>query len=69
MCVCVCVCVCVCNTGAICQGVCESNQALGYKFHRAVPTTGESTAYMKRARLLQHVAETEVLPLLAFLLF
>ena len=43
----------------MCQGVCESNQALGYKFHRRVPTAGQSEATMKRANLLQHVAETE----------
>jgi len=44
---------------AMCQGVCESNQALGYKFHRQVPTAGQAEATMKRAGLLQHVAETE----------
>jgi len=44
---------------SMCQGVCESNQALGYKFHRRVPTAGQSEATMKRANLLQHVAETE----------
>lgn len=44
---------------AMCQGVCESNQALGYKFHRQIPTAGQSEATMKRANLLQHVAETE----------
>jgi hypothetical protein len=44
---------------AMCQGVCESNQALGYKFHRQVPTAGQAEATMKRANLLQHVAETE----------
>ena len=37
----------------MCQGVCESNQALGYKFHRQVPTAGQAEAYMKRANLLQ----------------
>jgi hypothetical protein len=44
---------------AMCQGVCESNQALGYKFHRRVPTAGQAKAMRKRAHLLQHVAETE----------
>ena len=31
----------------------------GYKLHGQVPTAGEAEAYMKRANLLQHVAETE----------
>ena len=43
----------------MCQGVCESNQALGYKFHRRLPTKAQAEATVRRAHLLRTVAETD----------
>jgi len=39
-----------------CQGVCESNQALGFKFARRVKSAGEEEATWRRQRLLRHIA-------------
>ncbi|EKX42613.1 hypothetical protein GUITHDRAFT_111297 [Guillardia theta CCMP2712] len=41
----------------MCQGVCESNQALGFKFHRKVLSKGEEEATERRKELLRRIAK------------